>query len=43
MHKNTIDKVNFLWYNTSEKRRTQVAYAIARKHYIDFGVPRKER
>lgn len=43
MHKIPIDKVNFLCYNIGEKKRIQVASAFEHLHYIDFGVPRKER
>ena len=36
MHKKPIDKVNFLWYNPSEKRRTPKASANVRQLYIDL-------
>ena len=42
MHKKPIDKVNFLWYNTSEKRRTPKAYANVRQLYIDLEFEERE-
>ena len=36
MHKIAIDKMNFLWYNTSVKIRTPKSFANESTFYIDL-------